>query len=318
MNKRYIGIDLGGTSMKLGIVDADGQLLYQMEKPTQPEEGADQGLRRIAAYSRELAEVTRTPWEQVGGLGIGLPGFLDIPNGVVVKLTNVPWSNVPVKERLESALKIPVAIDNDANVAALGEAWSGAGAGLDDLICVTLGTGVGGGVITHGRLVHGVSGLAGEIGHIRVEENGALCGCGQRGCVETISSATGIVRLAREAEAAGRETSLAPLIHDSRLTAKDVFAAAERGDAVALEVVRKAADALARVLAILSVVNNPARFIIGGGVSKAGETLFNPLRAAYAEHALAHSAKGVEIVAAQLGNDAGIIGAAGLTADREK
>src|SRR5699024_10309547 len=120
----------------------------------------------------------------VAGVGLGLPGFLDIPSGKILRLTNIPWENVPVKEVLEEELNVPVAIDNDANAAALGEAWSGAGRGLTDLICITLGTGVGGGVITGGRLVHGLSGAAGEIGHIQVEEGGALCGCGKRGCVE--------------------------------------------------------------------------------------------------------------------------------------
>ncbi|MFC4077503.1 ROK family glucokinase [Salinithrix halophila] len=315
MAKRYIGIDLGGTSMKLGIVDEKGQLLYKMEEPTLTDEKAESGISRMAKSIRRLADETDTPWEEVGGLGLGLPGFLDIPGGKILRLTNIPWENVSIKEILEEELRVPVAIDNDANVAAMGEAWSGAGASFSDLICVTLGTGVGGGIIVGGQLVHGVSGLAGEIGHIQVVEDGSLCGCGQYGCVETISSATGMVRLVKEAISEGRQTSLAA--KKEKLTARDIFEAAKEHDAVAIHVIDEATVALARVLAILSVVNNPEAFIIGGGVSQAGELLFRPLTEAYTRRCLSHASAGVQILPAQLGNDAGIIGAAGLTAKQK-
>src|SRR5699024_8641434 len=234
-----------------------------------------------------------------------------------LRLTNIPWENVPVKEVLEEELNVPVAIDNDANAAALGEAWSGAGRGLTDLICITLGTGVGGGVMTGGRLVHGLSGADGEIGHIQVEEGGALCGCGKRGCVETVASATGMVRLAKEAVASDSESQLAPKAKDGSLSARDIFAASEAGDETAREVIETAMDALGRMMSVLSVITNPAAFIVGGGVSRAGELLFAPLRRAYEKYTLSFAADGVQILPARLGNDAGVIGAAGLTAERE-
>lgn len=316
MEKRYIGVDLGGTNIKVGVVDPAGKLLYKTERPTRAEEGTEAVIRRITSCAREAAEAAGASWDQIAGVGVGLPGFLDIPRGVVKRLTNLPWENVPIRDLLEKAWERPVMIDNDANVAALGEAWSGAGAGVSDLVCITLGTGVGGGVIAGGRLVHGVGGAAGEIGHIRMEEGGAPCGCGQRGCLETIASATGIVRMAKEMVASGRKTALAEAARAGTLSSRDVFREMEAGDSVAREVVERATDALARAMATLSVVLNPARFIIGGGVARSGDSLFRPLREAYKKHALPSAAEGVSIVPAQLGNDAGVIGAAGLVARR--
>lgn len=317
MEPRYIGIDLGGTSVKVGVVDEKGNLLTHAEFPTHGE-GPEPVIGRMVETAHEVTAQSGTSWEQVIGIGVGLPGFLDLERGVIKRLTNLPWENVPIVERLEALCKRPVLIDNDANVAALGEAWSGAGAGVDDMVAITLGTGVGGGVIAGGRLIHGVSNAAGEIGHVCVEPGGARCGCGQRGCLETISSATGIVRLAKETIERGETTVLAQTAQGGRLTARDVFQAAERGDAVASRVVRTAVDALARVMAMITVVLNPARFVIGGGVAQAGDTLFAPLEAAYRKHVLPSAAEDVNIVPAKLGNYAGIIGAAGLVARRER
>jgi glucokinase len=314
MEKRCIGVDLGGTNIKVGVVDPSGNLLYKAERPTGAEDGVDAVIARITSSAREAAEASGTSWNQIAGIGVGLPGFLDISRGVVKRLTNLPWENVPIRELLEKAWNRPVMIDNDANVAALGEAWSGAGTGVSDLVCITLGTGVGGGVIAGGRLIHGVGGAAGEIGHIRIEEDGALCGCGQRGCLETIASATGIVRMVKEMVSSGRETALAAAVRADTLSTRDVFREMEAGDPVAEEVIDRATDALAQAMATLSVILNPARFIIGGGVARAGEALFRPLRRAYQKRALPSAAEGVTIVPAQLGNDAGVIGAAGLVA----
>jgi len=318
MEKRYIGIDLGGTNIKLGLVDAKGQVLGDLETPTRKEEGPDGVIRRMVEHARELAEKTGTPWSQIGGVGVGLPGFLDIPNGIVKHLTNLGWTDVPIQSRLEEAWGVPVKIDNDANVAALGEAWSGAGAGISDLICVTLGTGVGGGIISGGRLLHGANGFAGEIGHIQLDSQGAPCNCGQVGCLETISSATGMVRLATEKVAAGRSTLLKEKVEGQTCTTRDIFEAAEQGDEVAQEVLETSITALAQAMAQLSIILNPARFIVGGGVSKAGEALFRPLREAYDRLAQKNAKQGVEIVPAKLGNNAGFIGAAGLLAYQEK
>ncbi len=313
MGGNFIGIDLGGTSIKLGVIDETGHLLHKVEMPTCPGEGAQAGVERMAAGARQLVESAGIPWKDVKGLGLGAPGFLDLAQGKILRLTNIPWEDVPIRDQLQDLLGIPVVLDNDANVAALGEAWSGAGAGLTDMILITLGTGVGGGVIAGNRLIHG-AGLAGEIGHIPVEPEGVPCGCGQRGCLETISSATGLVRLVTVAVEAGRNTSLKSSVKTGTLTTREIVNAAEKGDSVALEVIDTAVDALARVMAILTLINHPAAFVIGGGVSGAGETLFAPLRRAYHRHTLPDSARGVQILPAQLGNDAGMIGAAGLTA----
>jgi glucokinase len=311
MCKVYVGIDLGGTNMKLGLVCSDGQVLAEMEQPTLKEEGPDRVIDRMAEHARELARSAGVPWERIAGVGVGLPGFLDIPAGVVKYLTNLGWRDVPIREKLERNLQVPVVIDNDANVAALGEAWRGAGIGVEDVVCVTLGTGVGGGIISGGRLLHGVNGFAGEIGHIQLSPQGAPCNCGQVGCLETIASATGMVRMAREAIAAGRKTSLSEV---KTLTTREIFAAASERDEVAEEVVRKAVDALAQTFAVLSVVLNPSRFIVGGGVAKAGDALIVPLKEKYQRLAQSHVRQGVEIVLAKLGNRAGFIGAAGLLA----
>ncbi|SEN48351.1 ROK family glucokinase [Lihuaxuella thermophila] len=318
MEKRYIGIDLGGTSMKMGIVDENGQVILEKEHPTLKEEGPDGVINRMIAHARELADLSHTSWQQIGGVGVGLPGFLDIPNGIARHLTNLGWTDVPIRDRLQAGLGLPVAIDNDANVAALGEAWCGAGAGVNDVVCITLGTGVGGGVIAGGRLLHGMNGFAGEIGHIQMDPDGHPCNCGQVGCLETISSATGMIRLANEAIAAGRSSLLREKAGQHQLSTRDLFEAASQNDEVAKEVIGQAVQALARALAMLSIVLNPARFIIGGGVSKAGDALFVPLRAAYRQRTQKNAQEGVEILPAKLGNRAGFIGAAGLIARREK
>ncbi|MBA4543036.1 MULTISPECIES: ROK family glucokinase [Thermoactinomyces] len=314
MRKYYIGIDVGGTSMKMGLMSESGEVLAEAEHLTQKEDGPDGVIARMVEDAKQLADGAGISWNQIGGVGVGLPGFLDIPNGVVKYLTNLGWRNVPIKEKLEQAWQVPVSIDNDANVAALGEAWQGAGKGVDDLVCITLGTGVGGGVIAEGHLLHGMNGFAGEVGHIQVDREGVRCNCGQIGCLETVASATALVRMAREAIDQGRETVLTA----ESLSAREIFSACAKGDPVASEIVAKAIDALARTLAVLSLVLNPSRFIIGGGVAKAGDVLLNPLREAYEKEAQDNVKQGVEIVLAKLGNRAGFIGAAGLLARGRK
>ncbi|QKG83217.1 ROK family glucokinase [Kroppenstedtia pulmonis] len=318
MGHWFIGIDLGGTSMKLGMVDEQGQLIGKTEEPTSRFVSPEVGLDRMVGSVKLMVDQTGISWDNILGLGIGLPGFLDIPRGRIVKLTNIPWENVPIQRYLEDRLQVPVSIDNDANAAALGEAWSGAGVGIRDMICITLGTGVGGGIIANGGLIHGVSGMAGEVGHIQVEKDGDLCSCGQRGCVETLSSATGMLRLVREAVNMGKQTRLQKSVEQGSLQVQEIFEEAKRGDPVAKGVIGTAIDGLGRLMAILSVVNNPEAFIIGGGISKAGPFLFEPLQRSYGLYALSQASAGVRIIPAQLGNDAGIIGAAGLQAKQAK
>ncbi|MBC8078770.1 MAG: ROK family glucokinase [Gorillibacterium sp.] len=313
--KIYVGVDLGGTNIKVGICDEDGKLLKTFEGPTGSEHGAEGVLERIAQYCRSIVEESEYEWDQVAGIGAGIAGFMDIPEGFVKLSVNLNWRNVPVKKTLEQKLGKPVTIDNDANVAALGEAWSGAGAGIPNLVCYTLGTGVGGGIIVNGKIYQGFNGMAGELGHMSVvpDLEAIQCNCGQLGCLETVSSATGIVRMAKDAVERGDKTSLTMI---QTIEAKDVFDAAKAGDEVALRIVHRAAYYIGRSMAAVAIVINPQRFIIGGGVSKAGEILFTPIREIFNKYTPEHASAGVDIVPATLGNDAGIVGAAGLNLPR--
>jgi len=310
--KIYVGVDLGGTTIKVGICDAEGNLKQTYEGPTKAEEGAEAGMERIAQYVRTIVEQSPYEWEQVAGVGAGMAGFLDIPKGFIKFSNNLDWHNVPAKEILEAKLGVPVAINNDANVAALGEAWGGAGRGYANCVCYTLGTGVGGGIIINGKVYEGFGGMAGELGHMAIvpDLEAINCNCGQKGCLETVSSATGIVRMAKDAVERGDRTSLALI---EKITAKDVFDAGKAGDEVALRIINRAAYYLGRSMASIAVVVNPQRFIIGGGVSKAGDILFEPIREIFKKYTPEHAQTGVDIVPASLGNDAGVVGAAGLT-----
>ena len=307
----YVGVDLGGTAIKVGLCNSKGQLLKTYEGETEAQYGAEHVLNNLAVYVHRLFEQSDYRWEQVEGVGAGIPGFLDIPNGFVKLSPNLGWRNVDVKGALEAKLGKPVRIDNDANVAALGEAWGGAGAGIENLVCFTLGTGVGGGIIAKGNLVQGFAGMAGELGHLNiVPRNEAIpCGCGKMGCLETVSSATGIIHMAKQAVAKGEVTSLSSL---TAITAKDVIDAAKQGDQASTQIVHRAAYYLGKAMALMSVTLNPERFVVGGGVAKAGEYLFHIIDHYYREEAVENSQEGVDIVPAVLGNDAGVVGAAGL------
>ncbi|MFC0211858.1 ROK family glucokinase [Paenibacillus chartarius] len=312
MDKIYVGVDIGGTTIKVGLCDEEGNLTHTYEGPTDADQGPDTVLDRIAEYVKKIVEQSSYTWEQVGGIGIGIAGFMDIPEGFVKLSPNFPgFRNVPVKKTLEAKLGKTVKIDNDANVAALGEAWGGAGRGISNIVAFTLGTGVGGGIIIRDKIYQGATGMAGELGHMAIvpDIEAIKCGCGQTGCLETVSSATGIVRMAKEAVERGETTSLSEL---ERIEAKDVFDAAKAGDEVALRTVNRAAYYLGRSMATVAVVVNPKRFIVGGGVSKAGDILFEPIRETFRKYAPEAAQEGVDIVPATLGNNAGVVGAAGL------
>ncbi|PZE19309.1 ROK family glucokinase [Paenibacillus xerothermodurans] len=309
-DKIYVGVDLGGTSIKVGLCDITGKLLHTYEGPTGTEHGADVVLENIAQYVRKLVADTSYDWDQVAGIGAGIAGFMDIPTGFMKLSANLGWRDVPVKAILEEKLGKTVRIDNDANVAALGEAWAGAGRGIPNVVCYTLGTGVGGGIIINNRIIQG-NGMAGELGHMNLipDLEAIQCGCGMTGCLETVSSATGIIRMAKEAVERGEHTSLALI---ENITAKDVFDAAKSGDEVAHRIINRAALYLGKSMAMIAVVLNPQRFIVGGGVSNAGDILFDAIRKYFDQFAVATAKEGVDIVPAILGNDAGVVGAAGL------
>lgn len=306
--KYCFGVDIGGTTVKLGLFEETGEILDKWEIKTHTEEEGKAILPDIAQTILAKLEEKQIHKEDVLGAGVGVPAPVT-EDGIVNGSANLGWNYKEVKREMEELTGLRAEINNDANVAALGEMWKGGGAGQKNMIMVTLGTGVGGGVIIAGRVVTGAHGAGGEIGHICVNyDETEVCGCGKRGCLEQYTSATGIVRLAkRKLENETRDTML---VRDT-VTAKDVFDAVKAGDLVAAEVAEEFGIYLGRALANLAAVTDPAVFVIGGGVSKAGEVLIPYIEKPYMESAL-FANKEVKFTLATLGNDAGICGAAKL------
>lgn len=313
MGKYIFGVDVGGTSVKMGLFDMAGMVIDKWEIPTRTENGGELILPDIADSINQKITKEQYLKEDIIGLGMAVPGPVNAA-GVVNKAVNLGWGVTPVKETMERLCGIPAVVGNDANVAALGEMWKGGGQGYDSLILVTLGTGIGGGVIVDGRLVTGVNGAGGEIGHMHVvdgEEEACNCGC--KGCLEQYGSATGIVRLAKRYFAKSDRPS--PL-RETDITAKAVFDAVAGGDEAAKEIAGEFGEILGKGLAMIASVLNPAAFVVGGGVSKAGEVLFDYIRPSFEKYVFP-GAKDAKLVLATLGNDAGIYGAAKLVLDME-
>ena len=309
MRKYAVGVDVGGTTVKLGIFDTDGNPVSKWEIPTRTEDGGSNILPDIAESIKKEIVANDINAEDVEGVGIGVPGPVD-DDGVVHKAVNLGWGKFNLVEAMKPLLPgVKVKGGNDANVAALGEMWKGGGQGHKSIVAVTLGTGVGGGIIINGKLVNGATGAGGEIGHIHIEDNEPeACGCGNHGCLEEYASATGIVRLAhRELESSDTPS----VLREGEVSAKTVFDAVKAGDELAIRVAEKFGEYLGKGLAAIAGVVNPEVFVIGGGVSKAGEVLFKYIRPSY-ENYVFHGSRNVEFVLATLGNDAGIYGAARL------
>ncbi|MCP3741406.1 ROK family glucokinase [Rossellomorea sp. BNER] len=315
--KWLVGVDLGGTSTKIAFLSLYGELIHKWEIPTDKSENGKNIIINIAkAIDQKISELDQ-PKSKLMGIGMGAPGPVDMVKGIIYEAVNLGWNkNMPLKDLLEVETGLSAVIDNDANCAALGEMWKGAGDGAKDIICVTLGTGVGGGVIANGDIIHGTRGAAGEIGHITVVPVGGYpCNCGKNGCLETVASATGVVRLALEAlKNASQESSLKDI--KTSLTAKDVFDAARTGDALAKEVVNKLAFYLGIAIANLGSALNPEKIVLGGGVSRAGDILLNGVIEKFKEYAFSTVATSTKISIATLGNDAGVIGAAWLVKNK--
>lgn len=312
MGMKCIGIDVGGTSVKIGLFETTGELLDKWEVKTRKENGGANILPDVAASIRgKLQERGLELKKDIAGAGLGVPGPV-LPDGSVEVCVNLGWRNInPQKELSELLDGIPVKSGNDANVAALGEMWQGGGKGCRDLVMITLGTGVGGGVIIDQKIIAGRHGLGGEIGHIHVrDEETEHCNCGGVGCLEQVSSATGIAREARRRMAATDKDSVLRKAGD-RVTAKDVLDAAKEGDELALEVTETVGYYLGVALATASMIVDPEVFVIGGGVSRAGQFLLDVIRKYY-EQFTPISKNKARIVLATLGNDAGIYGAARL------
>ncbi|HIQ74669.1 MAG TPA: ROK family glucokinase [Candidatus Cottocaccamicrobium excrementipullorum] len=311
MNRKCIGIDIGGTTVKIGVFTAEGELLHKWEVPTRKEEGGKNILPDVAQSIKEKLKAFGIPAEEVLGAGMGVPGPV-MPDGSVEVCVNLGWKNKNPQEELSRLLGgMPVFSGNDANVAALGEMWQGGGKGYRDIVMVTLGTGVGGGVIIDEKILAGRHGLAGEIGHIHVRsEEKEYCNCGGRGCLEQVASATGIAREARRAMEA-KKVPTAMEKFGSRISAKNVLDCAKEGDQLALEVMDTVGHYLGLALSQIALTVDPEVFVIGGGVSRAGQFLIDVIQKHYDDF-VTISANKPGLTLATLGNDAGIYGAARL------
>ena len=306
----YIGIDLGGTSFTVGLVTAEGQLLASRNSPTLIERGPVDIIDRMAAETVRFWEDSGYQRDEILEVGIGSPGPLDLKTGVVLTTPNLKWTNVPLRDMLAERLQKQVTLDNDAVSATFGEFWVGAGKPYDDVVGITLGTGVGGGLILGGRIHHGFLGIAGHIGHMVIEVGGRQCGCGNKGCLEAYASATAIVARTRDALSRDQSSRLHQVVP---LTSKRVFEAAKVGDPLALQIWDETGLYLAA--AISSVMNfvNPEAIILLGAVANAGEILLNPIKKYLKEMALtAQLLEETQVVKGTLGELAGAVGAAGF------
>ena len=307
MKDYCFGIDVGGTTIKCGLFKVDGELVDKWEIPTRTQDGGRFILPDAADSIKKKMEEMDLDASRIKGIGIGVPGPVN-KNGEVPVAVNLHWGYVDIVKDMEKMTGITTKAANDANVAALGEMWKGGGSGYENLIMVTLGTGVGGGVIVNGKILYGSNGAGGEIGHAHVDDTiTEHCNCGNRGCLEQVASATGIVRLAREELAASDEPSV--LREVGELSSKEVFDALKKGDPVAERIVDRFGRYLGKTLAVFATVTDPQAFVIGGGVSRAGTVLLEVLQKYYRRYAFP-ACKNAVFVLATLGNDAGIYGSA--------
>lgn len=311
-----IGVDVGGTKVAAGVVDATGQILTRARREVEsltPEVM----LGAIADLIRSLAQETAQSGHVLAGVGMGFPGFVNAARSHVFVAPNLGWRDVPVRSMLEERVGMPVVLENDANAAAWGEHRFGAGRGCDDLIVMTIGTGVGGGLIVGGHLLRGHRGMGAEIGHITLVPGGLPCGCGRRGCLEQYASGSALVRVARARAAQSREEAgeLMALGDGTPegISGQHVTQAAQAGDPLAISCFAELGDAIGRGLSDLTAVLDPARIVLGGGVSEAGDLLLDPVVQAFQRYVpVPVQREGMEIVLAQLRNDAGLVGAADL------
>lgn len=302
-----VGVDLGGTKILIALTGQSGEILQSSKIPTRANKGPEIILSDLVAGLTSLFQI---PLEAIEGMGFCMAGYYDRQKGVILDSPNLPgWENYPVEQRLKCMLNCPVIVENDANAAAWGEYSCGAGRGKENLLLVTLGTGIGGALIAEGRLVHGAGGLAGEIGHIPLlPGEGPLCGCGKRGCLEALVSGTAIAREGRALLKTGQQTILWDMVDEVSLQARDVFEAARQGDRCSLEVIDLAARYLGQGLAIAVNLLNPEIVIVGGGMAGEGELFLVPLRRYFSQMLIKPLAETVTLVPAELGEEAGVRG----------
>lgn len=315
MNKKCFGVDIGGTTVKIGLFSTDGTLIEKYEIPTRKEESGKYIPDDINEFIRKVMTEKSIKNDEIIGIGVGVPGAV-MADGTVNKCVNLGWGIINIEDIMREKTGYPVKAGNDANMAALGEDWMGGASEFSSMMLITLGTGVGGGIIINGEPILGFNGAAAEIGHIpAVEGETEACNCGKYGCLEQVASASGIVRVAKKMLAASQHPSV--LRDVENVSAKNVFDAAKNGDSLAIEIAEYVTRHLGIALATAAGIIDPECFVIGGGVSAAGEYLIDLISGYYKEYAF-HPSRNTKIVKAELGNDAGIYGAAKLIINSQK
>ena len=317
---RYVvGIDLGGTNIVAGTVAEDGSdVVGLVSEPTLPEQGADAVVARIVKLARASMAQAGVGGRKISGVGIGSPGPLNTETGVVLLTPNLGWTNMPLRDRVVGELGLPATLDNDANCAIFGEWWRGAARGAEYVVGLTIGTGIGGGIVLGGHIYHGASDIAGEIGHMTIDSTGRRCKCGNYGCLEAYASGPAIAARAVEGISAGVETALPQYVDGdlSRITAQVVYEAAHDGDLYALEMVRETAKLLGAGVANILNIFNPEVVVICGGVTLAGDKLFAPLQSEVKRRAFKPAWEACRIVPGALPGTAGVYGAAAVFMQR--
>ncbi|MCF7832512.1 MAG: ROK family protein [Candidatus Marinimicrobia bacterium] len=311
--KYYVGIDFGGTGIKVGIIDENGKIIIKDSFVTDPKKNGDEIVKHIAECTQKVMDDSKLPQEDIMGIGIGSPGLLNPETGQLKVVTNIPNLNgIYLAKGISDHLNKPAFLDNDVNAMSLGEFYYGSGKGKKNVIALTVGTGVGGGIILNGELYRGTTFTAGEIGHMSIARDGKYCGCGNYGCLERYVGKDGIIERFEMYKSKGIETSIGKYLEDGKVTPKAIAMAATAGDKISIEVLKETGEILGHAIASLVNILNPEMIIIGGGISNAGDLLMNPVRMGMLKHAYTIPAEAVEIVRAQLGNDAGLVGSASL------
>lgn len=308
-NKYVIGVDLGGTKICGAIVNFEGEIISKQTVPTKAEDGEKAVLKRIIDVIQNIIDESKVDKDKILSIGIGSPGPLNSKEGKIITTPNLPFKDFNIVNPIKDKFNIPVYLDNDANAAAIGEYIFGAGKETENMIFITVSTGIGGGAILNGKIYRGNTCNALEIGHMTIEKDGPRCNCGNYGCAEALASGTAIAKFAKEAVGNGEETSLASY---KKITAYEVFKEAEKGDTVSQNIINKALNYLGVCVSNVIISFDPEMIIIGGGVSKGGDIVFDKIKMVVKERCFEAMWKNTKILPAALGTDAGVMGAAAL------
>ncbi len=315
-----IAVDLGGTNIRAAVVSQNGKIIEKKDTPTKVAEGHEIVIQQMKELIWEVVKKANVDIQQISGIGISSPGPLNTKTGVIIDTPNLNWKNVCLKDAIQQEFHLPTYVDNDGNLAALGEQWLGAGKDVENLVCLTLGTGIGGGIIINGEIFHGSNDYAGELGHVIVEPDGFKCGCGNHGCMEAYASGTGIVQRTIRAIKKGRKTVISELVEGEleKITSLVVYQAALKQDELSNYIIKETGQYLG--IGIISIVNilNPQLVIIGGRVAQMGNLILKYVEEEVAKRAYLEPCKQISIVLAQLGDDAGIIGATKMILGKEE